>query len=67
MYMDNNLQLERVRQSCIVLANASAVVANVVQNIAGNDIANTVNGESITRDMLMVLAQSQFKKSLQSK
>ena len=42
--------------NAVVLANASSLVAQVIQNIAGDSISEQLNGENITRDAIVGLA-----------
>ena len=59
-----SVQQESVRQSAIVLGNAAQLVVDVVKEIAGNDISNTLNGSPVTTNTLRTLAQARFKNQL---
>lgn len=51
----------------LVLANASTLIARVVQNIAGNDISYRLNGENITTEALVAFSNQYMHKILNSK
>jgi len=38
--------------STVVLANACDLVFTIFQGVAGNDVANTLNGEKLSRDVI---------------
>lgn len=58
------MQLHEVEQSAITLANAAELACVVVQNIAGNEIADTIMGSPIQRAQLLQLAQAKFQNKL---
>lgn len=47
--------IQEVRSTSITLANASQLVAGVINNIAGNDISNSVNGSKVTNELITSL------------
>ena len=53
-----------VEQNTLVLANAIELGASIVMSIAGNDIANTIEGKLVTpdelRDALSAKLRSRF-------
>lgn len=49
------------------LANASELVASVVQEVVGNDLADTINGTPLTRTVIYNLAQSKIQSVLADK
>ena len=53
--------------SSLVLANAATLVSNVVQEIAGNDISNSLNGSKITTGMIQTLSLQRMMKRLGAK
>lgn len=58
------LSLERQKQSAIVLANASEIVAGVIKEIAGNDISNSLGGSKLTSEVIQTLTLQAIDKSL---
>ena len=50
--MDNQNLTAQAQVNAVVLANAADIGARVIARIAGNDIANTLHGESATKDKL---------------
>lgn len=59
---DQNQQ--RQIQTALVLANASTLVSNVVQQIAGNDISTSINGSKATSSLIETLANQRIVKRL---
>jgi hypothetical protein len=53
--MDNQNLTAQAQVNAVVLANAADIGARVIARIAGNDIANTLHGESATKDKLSFL------------
>lgn len=53
--------------NALVLANAAELGALVVARIAGNDIANTLQGESATKDKLTFLLVGQLNKHIHAR
>lgn len=50
--------------SVIALGVAGQLVATIVQGVVGNDVADTINGSELTREMLQDQAQLEFQKVL---
>lgn len=50
--------------NALVLANAAEVVALVVGRIAGNDISNTIHGETASKERLSLLVMGQLTRHL---
>lgn len=50
-------------QSALVLANAAAVVSGVVRQIAGNDIATSLNGTKASSALIESLAVQRMLKT----
>lgn len=60
--MDN---ITSVGQSnALVLANAAEIGAQVILRISGNDISNTLRGESATKDQLTFLMVGQMNQHI---
>lgn len=53
--------------SSLAIANGAELVARVIQNIAGNDISTSVNGNVLTRDAITQLSAQRIVKQIQSK
>jgi hypothetical protein len=52
----DDLNTQRQKQSALTLANAVSLVSGVVQQMAGNDIANSINGSKVTTGLIESLA-----------
>lgn len=50
--------------NALVLANAAEVAALVVGRIAGNDISNTIQGETASKERLSMLVMGQLTRHL---
>lgn len=55
---DDQIVPTKTHVSALVLANIAEVTAVVMKNVAGNDISNALNGETLTKDMQTQLAMS---------
>lgn len=55
---------DSVKQNTIVLANAVQVVTGVVKNLAGNDISNQIDGETVRPGDLSDAATARIQKNL---
>lgn len=53
----DELEARRIARSTTTLANAGELVAQLVTEIAGNDISNSLGGERITMDAIAMMAQ----------
>ncbi len=53
--------------SSLAIANGAELVARVIQNIAGNDISTSINGNVLTRDVITQLSAQRIVKQIQSK
>lgn len=42
--------------TALTLANAASIIADIILDVAGNDISNSSNGQSITRDLIEQVA-----------
>jgi hypothetical protein len=51
-------------RTVVTLANASELVILVAQNIVGNEVADTFNGNPLSRDLIHNLAQTTFQGAL---
>lgn len=52
--------IQEVRTTSITLANASQLVASVINGIAGNDISNSVNGSKVTNELITFLVSNRI-------
>ena len=59
-----DLNKQRQTQSALTLANAATLVSGVVQEIAGNDISNSINGSKATSGIIESLAHQRMLKCL---
>lgn len=62
--MSNQVSIPQKLNSALVLANAGEVVVGVIREIAGNDIATSVNGTSISNEMIASLAYQRINRRL---
>ena len=53
--------------SAIVLANAIELTAEVIKNIAGNDIASALNNSQLTKSSLITIAANRIHSKINSK
>jgi hypothetical protein len=60
--MTNLYETEAV--NALILANATLLVASVVQNIAGNELSSTLNGEGLTKEALIAFASQDLRARL---
>lgn len=49
---NNNLN---IRNNAIVLANIAELTLGIINNISGNDVSNTLEGEKITNDSIRAI------------
>ena len=54
-------------KSAIVLANAIELTAEVIKNIAGNDIASALNNSPLTKSSLITIAANRIHSKINSK
>lgn len=61
--MSETLSEIKQKQSGVVLSNLTDIVVGVISEIAGNDLANTIEGERATKEMLraLVVQRCSFK------
>ena len=55
------VRVNKVAENSIVLSNIIELVTSVIAKIAGNDIADTVNKESLSRKVLSGLVANRLK------
>lgn len=58
------VELDKAKRSLVTLANASELTAQIIVNIAGNDISNSLSGSTVTLNMLRNIAQARFQSNL---
>jgi predicted transcriptional regulator YheO len=61
------VRIRRIRKSMVTLGNAGEIVVHVIKAIAGNDIANSINGSRLTTDTLQTLAMARIRQALEAK
>lgn len=59
-----NLVAERTQKNLVALANATEFAAAVAVRIAGNDVADSINGTRVSRHSARVMLQTQIGKCL---
>lgn len=52
----NELLNENETRTAVTLANAGELTANIIKEIAGNDVSNSLNNNVITRDLIVNMA-----------
>ena len=55
------MQNKQSETTLVTLANAAELVRTVVQEIVGNEVADTLNGSPLTRAVLYDFAQTEFQ------
>lgn len=50
----------RLHESTITLANTTELAVRVISDIAGNEISNTISGDSLTSDALRAMIISRI-------
>ncbi len=65
--MNQSMKEQLAMTSSLAIANGAELVARVIQNIAGNDISTSVNGNVLTRDAITQLSAQRIVKQIQSK
>jgi len=58
------MRFPETERTVVTLANASELVVAITHNIVGNEIADTFNGSSLSRELIHSLAQTTFQSSL---
>jgi len=53
--------------TAVTLANGCDLVAEVIQEIAGNEISTHLNGSAITRDTINGLSMATFNQELETR
>lgn len=48
----------------VTLANANTLVTKIAQQVIGSDVADTIGGSALTRDVIYNLALSRFQSKL---
>ena len=57
----------RVKRSMITLANIAELSAQVILEVAGNDISNRLNGVTINNDIIKTMVISHLNNRINSK
>ena len=63
----NKVRLGRIKENGIVLANVIELASNVISGMAGKDIADTLNKQTLNRSMLANLIATRIKEQLLAK
>lgn len=61
------VQIRRIQQSMVTLASAAELVSHVVREVAGNEVASSLNGSRITNDTIQTLVLSRFRQALDAR
>lgn len=63
----NKVRRDRIKENGIVLANVIELASNVISGMAGKDIADTLNKQTLNRSMLANLIATRIKEQLLAK
>lgn len=63
----NKVRHDRIKENGIVLANVIELASNVISGMAGKDIADTLNKQTLNRSMLANLIATRIKEQLLAK
>ena len=55
---------QTVITNAVILSNAADLVSNVLIGIAGNDIADSINGSKATRDQINLLVINRLRSNI---
>lgn len=58
------MQNSQSETTLVTLANAAELVRHVVQGVVGNEVADTMNGSPLTRQVIYDFAQSEFQTAI---
>ncbi len=61
-----NIAAMRIERSTSAVANAVELTAQIVRRTAGNEVANTLHGETVTFEALSRLVVARIHKNLQA-
>lgn len=58
------MQNRETEKTLVTLANATELTRVVVQGVVGNDVADTIEGSTLTGDLINEIALARFQASL---
>lgn len=61
------VQIRRIQQSMVTLGSAAELVSHVVREVAGNEVASSLNGSRITNDTIQTLVLARFRQALDAR
>ncbi|MGI9212451.1 MAG: hypothetical protein ACR2HF_08240 [Methylococcaceae bacterium] len=61
------VQIRRIQQSMVTLASAAELVSYVVREVAGNEVASSLNGSRITNDTIQTLVLARFRQAMDAR
>lgn len=61
------MKLRQSQQTLVTLANATELVQSIVLGVVGNEVADTFDGNELTRGVVYAMAQTKFQSALSSK
>lgn len=67
MITSSSTQAIRQASSALTLANAAELAGNIIKEIAGNDIASSLNGSAITKSVIHSLVLQRISCKLEEK
>lgn len=59
-----SLQVERTRVSAVTLANATDLATRIVKNLAGKEVASSIDNNRLTSDAVRCLVVSRLNRNL---
>lgn len=58
--------LGKQKDTAIVLANAGELVIDIISEVAGNDISNSLNGSKVTADVIGQLVNQRILSNIEA-
>ena len=52
------------RKTAILLSNVASIVTSVVRDVSGNEISNSLNGESVTTEVIASIVNQRIRHNL---
>lgn len=63
----NEILSDVVQQNAVVLAAVGGLVADVVRDVSGNEISNSIGGQSLTADLAQILVNQDLVEHLKNR
>lgn len=59
------LERERAEASLLTLSNANELLVQTIREVMGNEISNSLSGNTVTANEIILMAQSRFDRILE--